>query len=293
MSYAMKNAAAAPLPPPTQEIELKSETRPAGPQPDDLVELFQFNHARLFSAHYTIFNKRFLSVHRKRFMHKAERHWIDLSVLDPTPHLLTVIDRRWLYAAAGLTLATAILIAASLISQTPWREQMWMPATVLLLNAALVSFVIFFQRSRSLVRFQSRHGEAVLLELVNNLPSRDEFRDFIRLLMQRIHALHRANPHKSHRRLGAELVEHRRLFEAGILDRDAYDQAREKILRMHRQASTRQQVPAKVTATTKQRMVGNAEIIEITLAEDVRRGGSEQAPRKPANENEARKVAQA
>ncbi len=292
MSYAAKTAVSPPLPLPTQEIELKSETRSTGAQPEELVELFQFNHARLTSAHYTIFSGRFLSVHRKRFLHKAERHWIDLAVLDPTPHLLTIIDRRWLYIAAGLSLATAALIAASVISQTPWHDQIWMPATVLLLNAALVSFVIFFQRSRSLVRFHSRHGDAVLLELVNNLPSREEFRDFIRMLMQRIHAVHRIDPHKSHRRLGAELVEHRRLFEAGILDRDAYDQAREKILRMHRQASTaRQQAPAKVTATTKQRMVGNAEIIEITLAEDARRG-EQHAPRPAtAGESKAKKVA--
>lgn len=281
------------MPLPTQEIELKSETRPAGAKPEDLVELFQFNHARLLSAHYTIFSGRFLSVHRKRFMHKAERHWIDLGALDPTPHLLTLIDRRWLYAALGLSLATVGLIAASIVSQTPWHDQAWLPATVLLLNAALVSFVIFFQRSRSLVRFHSRHGDAVMLELVNNLPSRDEFRDFIRQLMQRIHAVHRADPHKSHRRLGAELVEHRRLFEAGVIDRDAYDQAREKILRMHRQASTRQQAPAKVTATTKQRMVGNAEIIEITLAEDGRRLEPAPIRRVPANESEIRKSAQA
>lgn len=269
MPQAAKTApAAAALPLPTQEIEMKSEARAVGPQPEELVELFQVSHPRLHSAHYTLFGARFLSVHCKRPLGRAQRYWLDLSVLDPTPHLLTIVDRRWLYIAGSLSLATVVLLAASALSQTPWHQQAWMPGTILMLNASLVAFVVFFQRSRSLVRFHSRHGDAMLLELSNNLPSRQEFRDFMRVLLHRIQAAHKGNQHKPHRRLGAELVEHRRLLEAGVLDRGAYDQAREKILRLHRQAHIRPPAPDKRPA---QRRPVNADVIEITLAEDARR----------------------
>lgn len=243
-----------------QEAELESSSR-AGENPEELAELFQVSHPRLQSAHYTLFNGHYISVHRKRPFQRTQRYWLDLAYLDPTPHLVTVADRRWLYMAIGLALATGMLLAASIWSPTPWHQQAWMPGTILLLNGALLSFLIYFQRSQNLVRFHSRHGDAMVLELANNAPSRNEFRDFMRALLHRIQAAHRDHPHRSQRRLGAELVEHRRLFEAGLIDRDSYDRAREKILRKHRQAH----VPpgAKRNPATP----GKAEVVGITVAE--------------------------
>ncbi|MDR2877145.1 MAG: hypothetical protein LBV36_03785 [Chromatiales bacterium] len=231
-----------------QEIEIK-EQRAAGAQPEELIELLQVSHPRLHAANYTLHgNGRFISVYRKTLMRSAQRYWLDLSVLDPTPHLLTVVNKRWLYIALSLTLAAAGLLTASAMSPLPWHQQSWMPGTIMVLNAALVSFVLFIQRSRSLVRFHSRHGDAVMLELANNLPSKNEFRDFLRTLITHIQTANRTHAEKAHRRLGAELVEHRRLHEAGLLDRDAYDQAREKILRLHRQAQPAPKKPAQGSA---------------------------------------------
>jgi hypothetical protein len=243
----------------TEDSPAEPTSRPA--EPEELVELFQISHARLQSAHYTLFNGHYISVHRKRPFRRAQRYWLNLAYLDPMPHMVTIADRRWLYLAIGLAAATAALLAASILSPTPWHQQAWMPGTILLLNGALVSLFIFFQRYQSLVRFHSRHGDAMLLELNNNSPSRPEFRDFMRALLHRIQTAHREHPH---RRLGAELVEHRRLFEAGLIDRDSYDRAREKILRKHRQAH----VPpgAKRTPATP----GKAEVVGITVAEITR-----------------------
>lgn len=250
--------------PPTQEIELKSDTRVVSPRPGKLIELLQVSHPRFHATHYTLFQGRFLSVHRRRPLQASRRYWLDIGFLDPTPHLLTIIDRRWLYAATVLSLATVALLAASAVSDVPWHQQAWLPGTILLLNASLVSLVIFFQRSRSLVRFHSRSGDAVFLELSNNLPNREEFRDFLRALIQHIHAAHKNDPRKPYRMLGAELVETRRLHEAGVISRDAYDNARERILRKHRQAhirtAPRPRAPAAETA-------GDADVIEITLSE--------------------------
>lgn len=251
--------------PSTPPLERAAEDSPAEPsradEPEELVELFQISHARLHFAHYTLFNGHYLSVHRKRPFRRAQHYWLNLAYLDPMPHLVTIADRRWLYLAIGLAVATGVLLAASIWSPTPWHQQAWMPGTILLLNGALVSLFLFFQRYQNLVRFHSRHGDAMLLELSNNSPSRPEFRDFMRALLHRIQTAHREHPH---RRLGAELVEHRRLFEAGLIDRDSYDRAREKILRKHRQAH----VPpgAKRNPATP----GKAEVVGITVAEIAR-----------------------
>lgn len=265
MSPAANAVPATRAPVPAQEIEMKEPHAAGVQQPEELIELLQVSHPRLLSAHYTLYGGgRFVSVHRKTPLRRAQRYWVDLAVLDPTPHLLTVVDKRWLYIAMSLALIATGLLAASAMSDVPWHQQAWMPGTIMLLNAALVSFVLFMQRSRNLVRFHSRHGDAVLLELANNLPSKREFRDFLRALIDRIQSAHRANAEKAHRRLGAELVEHRRLFEAGVLDRDAYDQAREKILRLHRQAHIRPAAAKKAGS--------NAEVVGITVAEIPRRG---------------------
>lgn len=256
-----------PTPRPTHEIELKSDARVLSPRPGKLVELLQVSHPRFHATHYTLFEGRFLSVHRRRPMQASRRYWLDLGFLDPTPHLLTIVDRRWLYAAVCLSLATAALLAASAISAVPWHQQAWLPGTILLLNASLISLVIFFQRSRSLVRFHSRSGDAVFLELTNNLPNRDEFRDFLRSLIQHIHAAHKSDPRKPYRMLGAELVETRRLHEAGVVSRDAYDRARERILRKHRQAHIRTAPRPRPATTASAEPAGEADIIEITLSE--------------------------
>jgi hypothetical protein len=246
---------------PARSKDSASETAARGAEPEELVELFQISHARLQSAHYTLFNGQFISVHRKRPFRRSQRYWLNLAYLDPTPHLVTIADRRWLYLAIGLAGATAMLLAASFWSPTPWHQQAWMPGTILLLNGALLSLFVFFQRYQNLVRFHSRHGDAMLLELANNSPSRAEFRDFMRALLHRIQTAHRDH---AHRRLGAELVEHRRLFEAGQIDRDSYDRAREKILLRHRQAH------ATAAAKRDPATPGKAAVVGITVAEIAR-----------------------
>jgi len=263
----------AAVPPGGQDIEIRTDTREnANPQPGELIELLQVSHARLDSAHYTLYEERFLAVHRKRPFRKAQRYWLDLGFLDPTPHLLTIIDRPWLHASLALSLATAGLLVATALSPDPWQQQAWLPATLALFAASLLALAVFFQRSRSLVRFHSRHGDAVFLEMSSNLPSRDEFREFMRTLVHAIHAAHRSDPAKPYRKLGAELVEHRRLAEAGVLGRDAYDHAREKILRRHRQATAQPVARPVARSGPVSRAVGEADIIEITLAEGVRPG---------------------
>lgn len=208
---------------------MPAEGTAAAAPPEPLPSLFQVSHPRLEAAHYALYDGHFVSVHRKRFLRPAIRYEVNLHLLDPTPRLVTETDRRWLVLAAVLVLAAGGLLAASLGSPTPWHQQAWMPGTILLMNGALLAFVIFLQRSQHLVRFHSRHGDAPLLVLQNNAPAGAPFRDFMQALLARIHEGQRLAS-RGRLRLGAELVEHRRLHAAGIIERATYDRARENIL---------------------------------------------------------------
>ncbi len=245
------------------EIHLSSESGGKVAPPSELIELFQTSHLRMQSAHYTIFDGRFLSVHQKRPLKKAKRYWLDLGFLDPTPHLLSIIDWRSLYIAGGLAVATLFMVALSAFASIPWHAQPWLPVTVALGCATLTALGLFFLRSRHLVRFHSVSGDAIFLEMSNNAPTRTEFSTFLRTLIQHIQAAHRHDPRKPYQRLGAELVEHRRLLEKEILNQDAYDFAREKILRKHKQAHARP-----TTKTLKPALPSRAdvEVIELSMA---------------------------
>lgn len=246
------------------EIQLSSESSHRGPS--ELIELSQVSHIRLQSAHYTIFDERYMSVFQKRPLRMARRYWLDLGLLDPTPHLLTITDWRSLYAAAGLAFGTLVMLLVSVLSSTPWQQQFWLPVTAVLAGMTLIALGAFFLRSHNLVRFHSRSGDAVFLELVNNNPSRRVFGAFLRKVIQHIQTAHKHDPRKPYQKLGAELVEHRRLMEGGILDRDAYDHAREKILRRHRQANIRPL--AQVASSRPEPEIEQGEVIEVTIAGD-------------------------
>ncbi len=244
------------------EIHLGTEASGRIPLPSEMFELFQVSHQQLQSAHYTVFEDRFLSVHQKKPWKKAKRYWIDLGFLDPTPHLLSIIDWRSLYIAGGLALATLFMVALSGFASIPWHAQPWLPVTIALGCATLLALCVFMLRSRHLVRFHSVSGDVVFLEMVNNSPARGEFTTFLRTLIQHIQAAHKHDPRKPYQKLGAELVEHRRLLEKEVLTQDDYDFAREKILRKHRQAHPRQTKQLKPALPAYE----GTEVIEVTMA---------------------------
>lgn len=245
-----------------EEIQLTGDADPSAGVPSELIELFQVSHLRACAYHFSIFDKRYLSIHSKKLARKPQRYWIDLGFLDPTPHYFVKKDHYSLYAAAGLLGVTAILGLVSLWSETPWWAQSWLPATALTLTASVIAFLLFLHRSCSLVRFHSQNGDAVLVELLNNNPRRESFNTYVRALIRHIQAVHKSHRRKQHETLGAELREHRRLKDAGILSDTVYERARAKIMRQHRQSQP------KLTATGSPAVEpesAEADVIEVTM----------------------------
>lgn len=243
------------------EIRIARNADDAVNDPSELVELFQVSHLRGCAYHFSIFQGRYLSVHSKKLARKPRRHWLDLGFLDPTPHFFAKTDRHSLYAAAGLMGITLILALVSLWSEAPWHQQAWLPAAVLTFSAALIAMLVFLYRSHSVVRFHSQNGDAVFLELLNNYPGRAAFNTYVRTLIDHIQEVHKAQRRKQQETLGAELREHRRLKEAGLLTEKAYDRARAKILRQHKQSQTQHAAAPSLPGPDS----SEADVIEVTL----------------------------
>jgi hypothetical protein len=249
---------------PTSEehIQLVTEAERSAPRPSILIQLSQVSYLRAQSAHYTIFDHRFLSVYRKKFGRKAKQYWIDLALIDSTPHFFVKSDRHSLYTSGGMLGLCAILTLASVFSRMPWYAHTWSPLTMLSLSAAVIALLVFVHRSQNLVRFHSQNGDAMLLEMFNNAPNRKEFSAFARELVQHIQAAQKGDKRKLDQKLGAELREHRRLKDQGILSEEAYAGARDKILRRHRQS----QVKPSTTPPPARPEPEESDIIEVTVS---------------------------
>lgn len=243
-----------------EQIQISAEAERGVPRPSILIQLSQVSYLRAQSAHYTIFDHRFLSVYRKNFGRKARQYWIDLALIDSTPHFFVKSDRHSLYTSGGMLGLCAVLSLASVFSRMPWYAHSWSPLTLLSLCAAVIALLVFVHRSQNLVRFHSQNGDAVLLEMFNNAPNRKEFASFARELVQHIQTAQRGDKRKLDQKLGAELREHRRLKDQGILSEEIYVSARDKILRRHRQS---QMKPAAAPARPEPE---DSDIIEVTVS---------------------------
>ncbi|MCC6208259.1 MAG: SHOCT domain-containing protein [Gammaproteobacteria bacterium] len=250
--------------PAEEHIQIAAGADRGTPRPSILIQLSQVSYLRAQTSHYTIFDRRFLSVYRKNFGGKSRQYWIDLALLDSTPHFFVKNDRHSLYTSGGMFGLCAILTLISVFSRMPWYTHAWSPFTLLTLCASVIALLAFVHRSQNLVRFHSQSGDAVLLEMYNNAPNRAEFETFGRELVQHIHAAQRSDRRKPDQKLGAELREHRRLRDQGILTEEVYAAARDKILRRHRQSQMK--APATPQPQAQSDELQDSDIIEVTVS---------------------------
>jgi hypothetical protein len=109
---------------------------------------------------------------------------------------------------------------------------------VLLLQLGLVLMAITLgslavQRVHEVVLLQSMHGRIDLVEVLGNLGNFGAFESFAADLSRRIADARSHVPQTRQEFLRDELREHRRLYEDGVLSRDAYEQGKRRILESH------------------------------------------------------------
>jgi len=214
-----------------EEIVLSSGSphAPAEQPSVDLVStaaLRQSSRLRFSRVMFELFNRRHLSVNLESTFGNDREYDLDIAILDPAPRRSLKIG--WRYIALFLVLAAGSVYTA--LNEHTQNTYVW-PA--FLAFSASLSLLCAVYQSRDRLVFYSRNGRIPLVILFNRNPDRKTFREFTNQL---VHHIQQANDTLLHRSdvLSAELKEHRRLMEEGVISGKRYELAKLRILGQHR-----------------------------------------------------------
>jgi hypothetical protein len=195
-----------------------------------LTELSQVSLLKSYCAHFTLYDGHFVSVYIKTAFSKPKKYWIDLAYLEPTPRRVFKIDRPFFYTTGIISLIAAVFMLINAFLDVPWQL---LPVNIALICGALISFLILVYRSKDRVIFFSRYGRINWLEFLINKPNRRAYKEFIEKLVSVSHAVSSHQSPRHEQRLGAELHEHRRLRDEGILPPKVYEDVKKRFLGQH------------------------------------------------------------
>ena len=199
-----------------------------------LVELLQVSFIKAYAAHFTIFDERFISIHIKRLFRRPVNYCVDLKCVQPMPVRVTTLDRPSMWVTATLALLSAVFFLVAWLSVSPL---LWLTVAAPLFCGALIAALIMAQRSKNRVQFCSRYGHIPWFELLVDKPRRRAVDAFIETITSTITKA-KNNPGDNRHdgnegKLGAELREHRRLREGGIISERDYNSVKTRLLKQH------------------------------------------------------------
>lgn len=195
-----------------------------------LIELSQVSLLKSYSAHFTLFDGHFVSVYIKTAFSKPKKYWIDLAFLEPAPRRVFKIDRLFFYITGAFSVTAALFMLINTFLDEPWK---FLPVNIALICGALISFLLLIYRSKDRLVFFTRYGRINWLEFLINKPSRGAYKEFIDKLISVNHAVSGRQSQRHEQRLSAELHEHRRLRDAGVLPPEVYEDVKRRFLGQH------------------------------------------------------------
>lgn len=182
---------------------------------------------------FSIDDQQFLTVEIERARPGNLQYQFNVAFLDATPRRFSGVAWRWLYAAVGLAVLSAISWGLSWYSSIPLQHQSWLPVSVLLLVATVITGMMFVYKTHFTVTFYSIHGGAPLLELAAHSPGRPEVELFVQNLQRQIEAARIIHWQNRRQFLRDELRLHCRLWEQGVLADPIYEASKVRILGEH------------------------------------------------------------
>jgi hypothetical protein len=185
------------------------------------------NPLRRTSTELTIYEEGFLKVVLTVRGKRGGTFRLDLHFLDPVPTLTRVVATRTFYVAFG---ALAAMGLAALLAQV---EQLKMFASTAFFSCAAVAagaLLLGLYRSYEKIDFVTLHGRAQVLRLIASLGSIKKFRAFVPQLCAVIEEAAERNQRDPSAYLRAEMREHYRLREEGVLDMNECAESTGRIL---------------------------------------------------------------
>jgi hypothetical protein len=182
---------------------------------------------------FTVFNDN--QCYQKVTRRHAGKHKfrINLGCLDPQPRREFNLADSWLVMSAICAILGFLLIYAGWIRTPPMNidRGLLYILTSFSLSASVIALLLALLKTRDRLILYSKCGRAPVLELINNNPSSESFRQFLDDLSRFI-LLARNNMSESiTQMLALELKELRRLRNEGVITDAQYEAAKQRIFK--------------------------------------------------------------
>jgi len=200
-------------------------------------ELLQTSSMKELQKLIRIYDQKYLNINEKT-SGTISSHNVRLSMLDPAP------KKKFIFAFTSFVLAIIFFAIAigtyKLIGQqipgvpSQYFTSPYIYSVIALTSAMGMMFVvIMIKGTRRVLIFYSRNGRTPILELLLRNPDKRSFNNFILELISCIRAITANNYYTDNQILAAELSEHRRLRDEGLIGNSAYEKAKNRILNSH------------------------------------------------------------
>lgn len=179
---------------------------------------------KLFRIHYD----KFLSI-KEHTLTSKRNFWFPLAHLNPEPERQRRINWK-LVISAVISCQIAILLMYMRISLNlgHWMTYTTVPIILLFATTAILTALSIYTSTNNYV-FYSRKGHFPIAVVLNNLPSKQEFKQFINKLSQSIESAGQALYGDEAQRLAAEVSQLRRLRDEKAISNEAYINAKDTI----------------------------------------------------------------
>ena len=176
-----------------------------------------------------VFDNTILSVAEKT-PKQTRSFMIHLALLDPTPKRIYNINMKRLTVFMVLEVLTYVVYVMKDLHLN-FLSSSHMHTTIALLAASSIIMLLLTIKSfNNKWIFYTARGRIEILELFNNNPNSARFQRFFGDLINNINWIKSANYFPNEKLIPAEVSEHRRLRDEGVITAEQYEEAKRKIL---------------------------------------------------------------
>ena len=195
-------------------------------------ELSQFHSRKNIKKLFRIYDKKILGV--DEIIGKRKRiYLVHLALLSHHPKHSLNINKTLFYffLVFGSLFCLTLFLKIHGLEIIP--DTYTYAAMSLFAGIALLLFYIIVKSTRRSLIFYTAHGHIPLVEILSKNPDRAHYKEFISELIKNISRFRKDEKHTGQQHLSAELNEHRRLFESGIISGKDYELAKKNIFKRH------------------------------------------------------------
>ena len=176
----------------------------------------------------TFFAEGFINVSQvSRGRKKASRTPLDLRYLDAAPEVSRHHPRRFMQAT-GITAGIAVLLVALAVAGI--AAPVMIPGAAIACAGAIITAISWFYRSHEEIRFYTLHGRALVMRLVAGRGYIRRYRKLLNTIANAIDTAADEIDEDTIAHLRAEMREHYRMKEIGLLSQQECSAATTRIL---------------------------------------------------------------